>query len=70
MTRVVTVVGAGGVGKTTVAAAVASLFSDEYRTLVITVDPARRLATALGIAGLSGEAQQTGKDNLWAAPWT
>ncbi len=67
MTRVVTVVGAGGVGKTTVAAAVASLFADEYKTLVITVDPARRLATALGIADLSGKAQQTGKNNLWAA---
>jgi anion-transporting ArsA/GET3 family ATPase len=67
MTRVVTVVGAGGVGKTTIAAAVAVLFAANHKTLVITVDPAKRLATALGIADLGGEPQQTDLPNLWAA---
>lgn len=67
MTRVVTVVGAGGVGKTTIAAAIAVLFAANHKTLVITIDPAMRLATALGIADLSGAPQQTDLPNLWAA---
>lgn len=49
MTAVTLVMGAGGVGKTTVAAGLAALASRRgRRTLVITVDPARRLADALG----------------------
>ncbi|MFV0524315.1 MAG: ArsA family ATPase [Acidimicrobiales bacterium] len=48
--RVVLVVGAGGVGKTTVAAAVAAAAAQAgRRVLVVTVDPARRLADALGV---------------------
>jgi anion-transporting ArsA/GET3 family ATPase len=47
---VVVVCGAGGVGKTTVAAAVAiGLARRGRRVCVVTVDPARRLAGALGI---------------------
>lgn len=47
---VVVVCGAGGVGKTTVAAAVAvGLARRGERVCVVTVDPARRLAGALGI---------------------
>jgi anion-transporting ArsA/GET3 family ATPase len=46
------VCGSGGTGKTTVAAAigVGAASTVPGRTLVLTVDPARRLATALGIA--------------------
>jgi anion-transporting ArsA/GET3 family ATPase len=49
-TTVVLVVGAGGVGKTTMAAAIAANAArGGARTLVLTVDPAQRLAGALGI---------------------
>lgn len=46
-------VGPGGVGKTTCAAAL-GLGSAQlgYRTLVLTIDPARRLASMLGLSGL------------------
>jgi anion-transporting ArsA/GET3 family ATPase len=66
--RVVCVVGAGGVGKTTLAAAIAiDLARRGLRTLVITVDPARRLGTALGLEGLGSEPRETPEPNLWAA---
>lgn len=43
--------GSGGVGKTTIAAGIAALSARRgARTLVITVDPARRLADAMGVA--------------------
>lgn len=43
--------GSGGVGKTTVSSAIAMRASQlGLRTLVLTVDPAKRLATALGIS--------------------
>ena len=49
MTRLTVAVGGGGVGKTTTSAALAlSMARAHRRTLVITVDPARRLADALG----------------------
>ena len=46
--------GSGGVGKTTMAAAAALHAATEFdgRVLVVTVDPARRLADALGLRGL------------------
>jgi anion-transporting ArsA/GET3 family ATPase len=51
--RVVVCVGAGGVGKTTVAAAIGLQRALEGgRVLVCTIDPARRLANALGLAAL------------------
>ena len=51
--RIAVVVGSGGVGKTTVAAAIAlSRALDGGRALVCTIDPARRLAAALGLASL------------------
>src|SRR5699024_874875 len=55
-TRVVVCTGAGGVGKTTTAAAVALRAAELGRdTVVLTIDPARRLAQALGVDLLSNE---------------
>jgi Mrp family chromosome partitioning ATPase len=52
--RVVVCVGSGGVGKTTTAAALGLAAAALGRkTLVITIDPARRLANALGLEALS-----------------
>ena len=51
--RVVICAGSGGVGKTTTAAALAVRAAlAGRRTLVMTIDPAKRLADALGIRGL------------------
>ncbi len=52
--EIVIVCGPGGVGKTTTAAAAAAMAACHYggRVLVVTVDPARRLADALGISGI------------------
>ena len=48
--------GPGGVGKTTTSAAIALHAAERGRkTLVLTIDPAKRLATALGLATLGGE---------------
>ena len=48
--RLVVVVGAGGVGKTTIAAALGVDAAREgLRTLVMTFDPSRRLKDALGV---------------------
>lgn len=54
--RIVVCVGAGGVGKTTMAAALALGAAREgHRVLVLTIDPARRLADALGVGALGNE---------------
>jgi anion-transporting ArsA/GET3 family ATPase len=54
--RVLVCVGPGGVGKTTIAAAVGALAARHgRRTLVCTIDPAPRLADALGTDGLGAE---------------
>jgi anion-transporting ArsA/GET3 family ATPase len=51
--RVVICVGAGGVGKTTVSAAIAiGLAGDGLRVALVTIDPARRLAETLGLSAL------------------
>jgi anion-transporting ArsA/GET3 family ATPase len=49
--EMILVAGSGGVGKTTIAAAlgIAAAARQKGRVLVLTVDPARRLATALGV---------------------
>lgn len=73
--RLVVCAGAGGVGKTTVSAAVALRLAQEgHRTAVVTIDPARRLATALGLAGLGDAPHRVdlrslgtnGSGELWA----
>jgi anion-transporting ArsA/GET3 family ATPase len=54
--RVIVTLGAGGVGKTTTSAALAlGLAMRGGRIAVVTIDPARRLASALGLEELSGE---------------
>jgi anion-transporting ArsA/GET3 family ATPase len=54
--RIVVVCGSGGTGKTTVSAAIAVHMAQRgRRTVLLTVDPARRLATALRLPMLPGE---------------
>jgi anion-transporting ArsA/GET3 family ATPase len=56
--EMILIAGSGGVGKTTMAAALAveAATQQNGRVLVLTVDPARRLATALGIGSFGNEA--------------
>ena len=57
--RVVVCCGAGGVGKTTTAAAMALRAAEYGRTVVVlTIDPAKRLAQALGIKDLGNTPQR------------
>jgi anion-transporting ArsA/GET3 family ATPase len=54
--RVCICLGAGGVGKTTTSAAIAlGLAARGQKVAVVTIDPAARLASALGLERLSGE---------------
>jgi anion-transporting ArsA/GET3 family ATPase len=56
--RVLVVVGAGGVGKTTTAAALGVAAARQgRRVLCLTIDPAKRLAQALGLERMTGEEQ-------------
>jgi anion-transporting ArsA/GET3 family ATPase len=60
-------VGCGGVGKTTVAAALALEAARRHRKVaVLTIDPARRLADALGVRELGNEPQETSREILTA----
>ncbi|MCK0176409.1 ArsA family ATPase [Mycolicibacterium sp. F2034L] len=57
--RVIVCCGAGGVGKTTTAAAMALRAAEYGRTVVVlTIDPAKRLAQALGISDLGNTPQR------------
>jgi anion-transporting ArsA/GET3 family ATPase len=61
-------VGPGGVGKTTAAAAFAARASSlGLRSAVLTIDPARRLADALGLDGLSDELASVDVPEGWAS---
>lgn len=61
---VVVCCGAGGVGKTTISAATAMLAANNgRRAAVVTIDPAKRLADALGIGSLSNTATRI--DGPW-----
>ncbi|HEX4978663.1 MAG TPA: ArsA-related P-loop ATPase [Acidimicrobiales bacterium] len=78
--EVVIFCGSGGVGKTTAAAAAAATVAARQggKVLVLTVDPARRLANALGLSGFGNTETQVPPDaftavgvkprgELWAA---
>lgn len=57
--RVVITAGSGGVGKTTVAATIGLWGAlTGRRAAVLTIDPARRLATSLGLAALGSEPRE------------
>ncbi len=68
--HVVVCCGSGGVGKTTTAALIAMEGAREGRkAVVVTIDPARRLADALGLEGLTNEPSKIEGDwsgELWA----
>ena len=54
--RVIVCAGSGGVGKTTTAAAIAAaLAARGQRVIVLTIDPARRLAESLGLPAVGNE---------------
>lgn len=57
--RILVCVGSGGVGKTTTAATLALAAARRgKKTLVLTIDPARRLANSLGLASLGHQVQE------------
>src|SRR3954451_15861526 len=70
--RMVICAGSGGVGKTTTAAAVAlGLAERGAKVAVVTIDPARRLANALGLDALENEPRRVELElelegELWA----
>jgi anion-transporting ArsA/GET3 family ATPase len=65
--RIAVCVGCGGVGKTTIAAALALEAARRgRRAAVLTIDPARRLADALGVGPLGNEAQRLPENALRA----
>jgi anion-transporting ArsA/GET3 family ATPase len=63
--KIVVTTGTGGVGKTTTSAAIALHGARSgRRTIVVTIDPARRLADAMGISSTADE------PNRVEGPWT
>lgn len=57
--RIIVCVGSGGVGKTTTAATLALAAARRgKRTLVLTIDPAKRLANSLGLTALGHQVQE------------
>jgi anion-transporting ArsA/GET3 family ATPase len=68
--RILVCCGSGGVGKTTTAAVLAlEAARAGRRAVVVTIDPAKRLADALGLEGLTGTASRIEGDwpgELWA----
>ncbi|GIE98082.1 hypothetical protein Ari01nite_55470 [Paractinoplanes rishiriensis] len=59
-TRIIVCCGAGGVGKTTTAAALGVRSAEVHgrRTVVLTIDPARRLAQSMGLSELDNTPRQ------------
>jgi anion-transporting ArsA/GET3 family ATPase len=63
--RVCVCCGSGGVGKTTTSAAIAlGLAAEGAKVAVVTIDPARRLANALGLQQLQNEPRRVEPDRL------
>jgi anion-transporting ArsA/GET3 family ATPase len=67
--EIVVACGPGGVGKTTTAAAAAAMAAARLggKVLVLTVDPARRLADALGIEGIGNTERRVPDETFLAA---
>lgn len=69
--KILICVGSGGVGKTTLAAALGVLAAEEgMKVLVLTIDPSKRLAQTLGIEGSTEITRVPGhqfKGELWAS---
>ena len=66
--RVLICAGSGGVGKTTASAAIAlGLAARGQRVVVLTIDPARRLAQSLGLEELGNEARRVEPERFTAA---
>ena len=70
--EIVVTCGSGGVGKTTTAAALGTMAAVHLggKVLVLTVDPARRLATAMGLESFGNVETRValeGRGELWAA---
>jgi len=68
--QVVICAGSGGVGKTTVSAAIAAGMAERgLKAAVLTIDPARRLADSLGLSELGNEERRVALEaegELWA----
>jgi len=61
-TRIIVCCGSGGVGKTTTAAALGLRAAEQGRhVVVLTIDPARRLAQSMGLAALDNTPRQVKK---------
>jgi anion-transporting ArsA/GET3 family ATPase len=66
--RVCVCCGSGGVGKTTTSAAIALGMAERgLKVAVVTIDPARRLANALGLAELENEPRRISAERLAAS---
>ncbi|MDQ3772830.1 MAG: AAA family ATPase [Actinomycetota bacterium] len=66
--EIVVCAGAGGVGKTTTAAALALQAAlDGKKTAVLTIDPAKRLASSLGLKELTNEPSKVNKRKFTSA---
>ncbi len=61
-TRIIVCCGSGGVGKTTTAAAIGLRAAERGRhVVVLTVDPARRLAQSMGLSSLDNTPRPGGR---------
>ncbi len=66
--KVIVCVGSGGVGKTTMSAAIALKAAElGRRVCVLTIDPAKRLANAMGLTALGNTESRIATDRLAAA---
>jgi anion-transporting ArsA/GET3 family ATPase len=66
--RIVVCSGAGGVGKTTTAAALAVRAAMQgHKSVVVTIDPARRLASSLGLRELSNDPTKVRRSKFTSA---
>ncbi len=66
--QIIVCAGAGGVGKTTLAASIALRAAIEgKKAAVLTIDPAKRLASSLGLEELSSEASRVSTEKFDAA---